>query len=50
MNNMKKTITITLTEQEVLILDDWLKQEVEHPFISGTSRAIINNIIQKLNE
>lgn len=47
-NNMEKTIT--LNEQEVLTLDDWLKQEVEHPFISGTSRAIISNIIQKLNE
>lgn len=47
-NNMEKTIT--LNEQEVSTLDDWLKQEVEHPFISGTSRAIISNIIQKLNE
>jgi len=42
--------TITLTEQELLTLDDWLKQEVEYPFISETSRTIINNIIKKLNE
>lgn len=41
---------ITLTEQEVLFLDDWLKQELEVKMISETSRKIITNLIAKLEE
>lgn len=41
---------ITLTEQEVLFLDDWLQQELESRFISDTSRFIITNLVKKLNK
>lgn len=41
---------IILTEQEILFLDDWLKQELETKFISGTSKQIITNLLDKLNK
>lgn len=41
-------MTLELTEQEYLNLHDWLQQEVESKFISETSRAIMLNIIKKL--
>jgi len=41
---------ISLTEQEVLFLDDWLKQELETKNLSATSQTIINNILKKLEE
>ena len=39
---------INLTEQEILFLDDWLKQELETQNLSATSQTIINNILKKL--
>lgn len=42
--------TIELSEQQVLNLHDWLQQEVEKRFISETSRAIMLQIITKLEE
>lgn len=41
---------IKLTEQEVDFLKVLLNLQVDEELISGTSKAIINNIINKLNE
>ena len=43
-------MNIELTEQEVLFLDDYLKQEIETEYLSETSRQIITNLLNKLNE
>lgn len=43
-------MNIELTEQEVAFLDDYLKQEIETEYLSETSRKIITNLIDKLNE
>lgn len=41
-------MNLELNEQQILFLDDLLKQELEIKMLSETSRAIINQILGKL--
>lgn len=41
---------ISLNDQEKLLLNDFLKQELETQILSQTNRKIINNILRKLEK